>query len=240
MENRLERQIKIPMSICDNTNRISLDGIVDLFMDYATEHGDSIGVGRDVLAARNLIWVAAKTKIKINRRPENLETVNVATWPETPGRIRFNRYYSLTQNGQYLVEGKTEWAILDLTNGRPHKLDEMYPVDMEHHPEVVCDTPFTRMSTDFDDCEVLKTYTVSSNDIDISQHMNNVAYIRAVLGCFSCKEIEDMNITEFEAVYRSQCFEGENLTFKKRVTENGMEIGIIKEDGSTATVIRLA
>ena len=70
--------------------------------------------------------------------------------------------------------------------------------------------------------------------------MNNVAYIRAVLNTFSCKEIEDMNITEFEAVYRSQCFEGEHLTFKKRVTENGMEIGIIKEDGTTASVIRFA
>ena len=240
MENRLERQIKVPMSICDNTNKISIDGIVDLFMDYATEHGDSIGVGREILAAKGLIWVAAKTKIKINRRPETLESVNVATWPEQPGRIRFNRYYSITQNGEYLVEGKTEWAILDLNSGRPYKLDETYPVNMEHSTEVVCDGPFTRMSTDFEGCEVIRTHTVSSNDIDVSQHMNNVAYIRAVLNAFSCKEIEDMNITEFEAVYRSQCFEGEHLTFKKRVTENGMEIGIIKEDGTTASVIRFA
>ena len=239
MQNRLERQIRIPLSTADNTNRIGIVGIFNTFMDLATEHGDMLGVGMDKLADKGLIWVAAKTRIKINERPKMLQPVTVATWPETPSRIRFNRYYTMAAEGRYLVEGKTEWAILDLNSGRPHKLDETYPVHMQHWDEVVCEGSFTRMSTDFEGCDTLGSYTVCSADIDVSQHMNNAAYIRDVLAAFSCAELGKMNITEIEAVYRSQCFEGENLTFKKRITDTGMEIGVIKEDGSTAAIIRL-
>ena len=239
MENRLEKQIKIPFSSTDNTGRIGIVGIFNTFMDMATDHGDMLGVGMDKLSAKGLIWVAAKTKIKINERPKMLQPVAVATWPEAPSKIRFNRYYSMSSGDNLLIEGKTEWAILDLNTGRPHRLDETYPVDMQHWPEVVCEGAFSRMSTDFDDCEELGRYTVRSSDIDVSQHMNNTAYIRSVLGAFSAKELEEMNITEIEAVYRVQCFEGENLVFKTRCTENAEEIGVIKEDGKTAAIVRI-
>ena len=182
MQNRLERQIRIPLSTADNTNRIGIVGIFNTFMDLATEHGDMLGVGMDKLASKGLIWVAAKTRIKINERPKMLQPVTVATWPETPSKIRFNRYYTIAAEGRYLVEGKTEWAILDLNSGRPHKLDETYPVHMQHWDEVVCEGSFTRISTDFEGCDTLGSYTVCSADIDVSQHMNNAAYIRDVLG----------------------------------------------------------
>ena len=69
--------------------------------------------------------------------------------------------------------------------------------------------------------------------------MNNVAYIRAVLGVFSTKEIEAMNINEIEVAYRTQCYEGEKLTFLAKNEENCREIGIIKQDGTTACVVRI-
>ncbi|MBQ5312478.1 MAG: PspC domain-containing protein [Oscillospiraceae bacterium] len=59
MQNRLERQIRIPLSTADNTNRIGIVGIFNTFMDLATEHGDMLGVGMDKLADKGLIWVAA-------------------------------------------------------------------------------------------------------------------------------------------------------------------------------------
>jgi acyl-ACP thioesterase len=240
MLNRLSRQIFIPMSACDNTGRLGCYGTVNLFMDMATEHGEMLGVGGEKLAPKGLIWVAAKTRIHFNSKPKMLSQAEIATWPEKPARIRFNRYYSLSDGENLLVEGKTEWAILDLNTGRPHRLDETYPVDMEHCTDVVCDIPFSRTSTDFEGCQQFGSYTVTASDIDVSQHMNNVAYIRAVLGAFTTKEIEDMNITDMEICYRLQCFEGENLTFRRRTAQDGTtEIGVIKADGKTAATMRI-
>jgi len=238
MRNRLEKQIKIPISWCDNHSQLNICGIFNLFMDLATEHGDEIGLGMDRLAQKGLFWVASKTKVKINSSPKMLDDVYTATWPEKPGRIRCNRYYYIKNNSIMLVEGKTEWVMVEAENGRPAKIDGAYPAELEHCSDVVCEEPFCRLSTNFDDCEELAEYTVCSTDIDVSQHMNNVAYIRAVLGCFSTNEIDAMNICEIDVSYRLQCYEGEKLSFRIKHEENCREIGIIKEDGTTACVMR--
>ena len=239
MNNILNKTIKIPLSQCDNTSKLNITGIFNTIMDLATEHGDQLGLGMKPLADKGLFWVATKTKLKIHRRPLMLTDVEASTWPEKPNRIRCNRYYALKDNDGMLIEGKTEWVMLEICSGKPSKIDGAYPVDMEHCTDVVCDTPFPKLGTNFDDCEKLGEYTVCSTDIDVSQHMNNVAYIRAVLGCFSCKALEEMNISEIDVAYRVQCFEGEKLTFLIKCDEMYREIGVIKEDGSTACVVRL-
>ena len=214
MRNRLEKQVKIPISWCDNTSKLSITGIFNLFMDLATEHGDELGLGMKPLAEKGLFWVASKTKIKITNRPEMLSDTVAATWPEKPARIRCNRYYTLTDNGNMLVEGKTEWVMLDAKSARPAKIEGTYPADMEHCPDIVCTEPFCRLSSDFSEADKLAEYTVCSADIDVSQHMNNVAYIRLVMELFSCKELEELSIKEMEVCYKEQITCNRILCFK--------------------------
>ena len=168
-----------------------------------------------------------------------LTDATACTWPEAPGRIRTNRYYTLSDQSGILAEGKTEWAIIDIKTGRPVKLSEVYPENMVHLEEKVCDLPFARIKDDFENCDSLGTYTVRSTDIDIGQHMNNVAYIRALFGAFSCKELESLNFTDIDISFKNQCYEGETLSLLKRKIENGLEIGFIKQDGTIAATVSL-
>ncbi len=239
MKNILVKEYTVPISACDNKGQISIAGIFDLFMDMATEHGASINLGMDDLAQKGCFWVAAKSRVQFACRPKMLQSVTVSSWPEKPGNIRYNRYYTIASGENVIVKGKTEWTILDIESMRPKKSSEVYPQGLEHLEEVVCPEPFRRIDTDFTDSEELLKYTVTSRDIDVSQHMNNVAYIRAVLSAFTCKEIEEMNISELEIAYRVQCYEGEVLSIRKRMAENGVEIGIVKKDGKTAAVLSL-
>ncbi len=238
MENKLEKQVTIPISCCDNHALLNITGIFELFMDLATEHGDMLGLGMDKMSDKGLFWVASKTKIKIKQMPSMLSTVSAATWPETPSRIRCNRYYCMYDGKNILAEGKTEWVVVEKSSGKPVRIDGIYPVEMSHCTDVVCQEPFYRLSSNFDDCPEIKKYTVCSNDIDVSQHMNNVAYVRAVLGAFTTKEIDQMHICEIDVSYRVQCFEGENLSLRIKRLENYIEIGVIKEDSSTACIVR--
>lgn len=239
MKNKLQRSIKIQTSMCDNTSRLSIPSLFTIFMDLACEHAPMLDLGSDKLASKNLFWVAARTKVKIHRLPKMLTEVTANTWPEAPGRIRCNRYYTISDNAEILAESKTEWAIIDITTGRPVKLSEVYPENMEHCEEKACDIPFARIKEDFTDCENIGSYTVRSTDIDIGQHMNNVAYIRALFGAFTCKELAELNITDVDIAFRHQCYEGEALTLLKRYAENGLEIGFIKQDGTTAATVKL-
>lgn len=240
MENKLKSNYTVPISACDHTAALSFTGIFNLFMDLATEHAAILGIGNDSLRDKNCFWVAAKSKINIKRRPKMLEQVISSTWPEEPKAIRYNRYYTVEDEKGIIIEGKTEWTILDCVSGRPRKSSDVYPADLEHLTDTVCTEPFTRFNTNFEDCQELCKHTVVSADIDLSQHMNNVAYIRAVLCAFSCEEIVKMNISSVEIAYRLQCYEGEVLSIRRRNTEDGMEIGVIKADGTCGAVLKLA
>lgn len=240
MENILKKDYKIPVSLCDSEAKLSVPSVFSLFMDMASEHAKTLNLGMDVLLKKNLIWVAAKTKFVVHRYPQMLSDVSLATWPEAPGSIRYNRYYTVSDQDGVMIEGKSEWTIIDLTTGRPQKSADVYPQDIEHLTDVVCADPFARISTDFSDCEKLCDYLVTSRDIDASHHMNNVAYIRAVLSTMTCEELNALNIRGMEVAYRTQCFEGETLSIYKRMGEEFMDIGVLKSDGKAAAVIRIS
>ncbi len=239
MENKFVSKINVPSSFCDYTGSLGFVGAFNLFMDLATEHAKLIGVGSDVLREKGCFWVVSKTRICFKRHPKMTEEVTVSTWPEKPKTIRYNRYYTVEDACGVIVEGKNEWAILDMVSGRPCKATDVYPQNIEHLEDKVCTEPFLRMSTDFADCKELCKHRVVSSDIDMSQHMNNVAYIRAVLSAFTCNELRDMNISEIEIHYRHQCYEGEELSILRRDAEDSVETGVIKPDGSCGAVLSI-
>ena len=241
MSCKLERNMKIFVSQCDNRSALSVPSIFSLFGDLASEHAPMIGLGSDVLAKKDLFWVAVRTKIKINRLPLMNDDVLAESWPEAPGRVRCIRYYSLSDNSGSLIEGKTEWAIINIESGRPQKLSEVYPEGIVHLEDTVCEDDFHKISDKFEGAELLGKYTVRSTDIDIGQHMNNARYIHALFGLFSTAELEKMNITDVEINFRSQSYEGDELSFYTRIADDGAtEIGALRPDGTVAVTIRLA
>ncbi len=239
MENKFTRKFNVLSSACDYTGGLGFVGTFNLFMDLATEHATNLGVGSDALRCKNCFWVAAKSRIRILRIPKMMEEVTASTWPEKPKTIRFNRYYTVEDSRGVIAQGKTEWAILDMESGRPCKAADVYPQNIEHLEDAVCNEPFSRISTDFATCKELCKHRIVSADIDLSRHMNNVAYIRAVLSAFTCEELDKMNISEIEIAYRQQCYEGEVLSIRRRDTEDAVEIGVIKPDGNCGAVLRI-
>lgn len=236
---QMEKQMTVLPSICDNTSRLSIPSIFSIFMDLASEHAPMLGVGGEELMRKNLFWLTVKTKIKIHERPKMLDKITARTWPEAPERIRCNRYYSLSDGNKTLAEGKSEWTIIGIDDGKLHRPNEVYPSDLEHSEDKVCTEPFVRLSEDFSECDEIGKYKVRSTDIDLGQHMNNAAYVRAIFGMFTCKEIEEMNVTEAEIAFKTPSFEGEELSVKIRRNEGYIDIGMIKESGKAAAVARL-
>lgn len=239
MENSLIKNFNLPVSLCDNEGNLSFWGAFSIFGDIACEHGTDLEVGKDDLAKSNCIWVVSKTCVNFIKRPNTLKNITAKTWPTPAGKIRCNRYYTISDNEGVLVEGKSEWAVIDATTGRPQKILDIYPKDIEFLEDTVCNQPFTRFNDNFDDAKVSGIYTVKYTDIDTSNHMNNVAYIRAISGFFKELDIKQEKIKQMEISYKLQCYEGEKLTLKTKETENGIEIGIIKQDGNTAAVIAI-
>ena len=239
MECKLEKQLSVALSMCDNTGKLAIPHIFSLFMDLAAEHGDAIGVGMDTLSKKGLFWLTVKTKIRIYRRPGLLDTVTAITWPESPGRIRCDRSYELRCGDELLAAGKTEWAMLAVETGRLARIADAYPTSIEHCLRTACEGAYAKIPDDFSQCPEIGRYTVRSTDIDLGQHMNNAAYVHALFGVLSCQQLAAMSIREMDILFRTSCYEGDTLSIRRRETPDGPELGILKEDGCTAAAIKI-
>jgi acyl-ACP thioesterase len=173
----------------------------------------------------------SKTRLVVNSRPLVQEMVEATTWIQPAERVSCERDWALFRDGEQLAYVKSIWAALRRDNFRPGRLADFYP-DSDFSIAPPDDIPFTRMGKDFEGAEPLGEYTIRSVDIDRGGHMNNVNYVRAMLGCFTCAQLAEMNIRELDMQFLLQCYEGETIRFVRRHAENGlMEVGAINEDG---------
>lgn len=239
MNKRFETKFKTPVSLCESNGKLSIPAAVALFGDLASYHATKLKVGLDILSPKGLFWLAVKTKVKVHRLPSMMEEITAFTWPEKPNRIRCNRFYALKSEGELLIEGKTEWAIIDTNTGKLQRTDDIYEDGFEFSEDRVCEEPFDRFNIDLSNGENFPAYTVKSTDIDIGNHMNNAAYVRAFFGMLSCEEIEKLNIKEMEITYKTPCFEGETLTVKKVDGDGCFYLAMLHKNESIASIIKL-
>lgn len=239
MEAKLSRDMIILPSVCDWGVKLSIPDLFARFMDIATLHAEQIGVGEAALEARGLYWITVKTKARILRRPAMMERVTLSTRPLLPEKVRAVREYRLEQDGVLLAEGKTEWAVMDAATGRPRATEGVFPPELELATEPAYPEPFARLDPDFSQAEQIGEYRVRSTDIDLLGHMNNVAYLRALLGLLSVEEQKTMPQAGVEIIFRAPCFEGELLSVRRRITETGWELAALRPDGKPAVFLKL-
>ena len=241
MENILEREHLILTSECDAEGKLGIKNTFDLYMDLAALHAYRLGIGYYDMLAYRCYWVAVRTRVRFYDRPKLGERVETLTWPGKPGLAKMDRFYQLRQGERILSEGRTEWGVQDIDTGGVRRTKSYpYPFDLPTREERVCEEPFTLFrDADAEGKEQLCEYTVSSMDIDVGHHMNNVAYIRMLLSTFSTEELADMDISELEIAYRHACFEGETLRIYRWAEDDSRRFQVIRPDGGTAVQARL-
>ena len=227
----LEAEMRTMPSMCDEDSLMSIPAMLDMFQDSAGIHAESVGIGAMALEERGLFWIVSKTRLRINRRPLVQEMLDSVTWIQPADRASCERDWSISKNGETLAYVRSIWAALRRDNGRPAHMADFYP-DSDVTMAPPDSEPFTRISQKFDGAEPLGEYRIRSVDIDRGGHMNNVNYVRAMFGCFSCAQLAEMYIHELDMQFLLQCYEGETIRFVKRPSEKWlMEVGAINEAG---------
>lgn len=239
MEAVYKRELPVPMSMCDFRQTLGTADTVALFMDMAAEVTELLGIGLSAMEEQKFYWLTVRTRCRFHRRPAALTPVTAATWARGMQKAVCNRYYTLSAGDELLVEGKTEWLVYDVVTGGVAKTlsDGFYAFPTS--AETVCDGARVRMSREFAPEEELGRYTVRSTDIDIGRHMNNVAYIRALLSLFTVAQQETLDIRELEIGYHSPAMEGEELRVYRRETEDGLELCVFLPDGRLSATAKL-
>ena len=239
MQPRFEQEILIPPSACDYSGKLGYAGAFAVLMDLATEHAERLGIGLAAMKAKNRFWVTVKTKIIFYEHPAVSEAVRLITWPEKPGAVRCNRSYEIRRGDELLIAGRTEWAVMNTELNTIAPATDLFPAELDYMSGASVSEPFARIPARFDGAEPFASYTVRSTDIDLGGHMNNAAYPRALFAAFSTKELEAMQARSIDLIFRTPCYEGEELTFYKREGEGVTDLRVARGD-ETVLLARIA
>ena len=231
------RESIVTPSLCDASFRLGIAQQFALIQDIAAEHAERLGVGAAAMTARGAFWLVVHTRLDFLARADMMAPIAVTTWPVrcAPEDLRLYRRYRIASGETVLCEGKTEWMILNTKNGRLVRArDAGFPTGMEFCDEVVCPEPFLRAADDGTEADAVLTRTVAASDIDYGAHMNNVAYVRAMLDSFASDELAALPIRSMEIRYGDPCHEGDAITVLRKKTDAGFSFGIRKPNGKLA------
>ncbi len=238
MEQVYTRDLLIPPSACDFDGRLSYPGAFSVFMDLATEHAELLGVGLAAMRAKSRFWLTVKTRIVYYDRPSISEAVQLLTWPEKPGPLRFNRSYEMRRDGALLVAGRTEWAVLNTETGALARSTDVLPEGLEYVRGSALDSGYARVPERFEEIAPFCEYRVRATDIDVGGHMNNAAYPRALFSALSSGEIRAQKIRSVDLIFRAPCFEGDTLRFYRNARDGGTDYRMAR-GGETVLLARV-
>ena len=231
------REFLISPELCGMDGRLGVLGGLTLFQALAAEHAEQIGVGFAAMARRREFWLTVHCRIELLRPLALMDTVTGETWPEAcrAESVRCFRSYRLRRGDEVFAVGRTEWAILGGAGKVVPFGQSGFPQNLPFPAMAAIEQKPRRFVDDF--TEPGEAYPVRATDIDVGRHVNNLAYVRATLGCCTAEELT--RVQTFEIHYASPCLEGETLRLCRRDDSAETRLAVKKENGKAAALAAL-
>ena len=146
-----------------------------LLQESASQHQTALGMGREEMSRRGLLWMIVCQKLVFDRLPFCGEKVIVNTWlSETRHGMCLRHYEMLDANGAVICRATAEWTLVDAEKRTLTRLS--LPV------------PLTRQEGQLPRFHLLRSvepgwqfsFTVPQAYLDENGHMNNARYFDAV------------------------------------------------------------
>ncbi len=169
---------RIRYSEIDQSERITLPGIINYFQDCSIFQSEEIGYGLEYLNKQKKAWMLSAWQIVIERYPKLGEEITVSTWASGFKGICGDRNFCMRDEaGEITACANSLWVYMDLQKGRPAKPEadevEAYgvskPLGMERAPRKI-DIP--------ENMTELQSFPVRRYHIDTNEHVNNCQYVQ--------------------------------------------------------------
>ncbi|KAL1834906.1 hypothetical protein ACET3Z_004557 [Daucus carota] len=200
----------------------TVETIANLLQEVGGNHAQSVGFSTDGFATTptmrkmHLIWVTARMHIEIYRYPAWSDVVEIETWCQSEGRIGTRRDWIIKDFATDEVIGRatSKWVMMNQDTRRLQKVSD----DVRDEYLVFCPkTP--RLSFPEENNKSLKKISKLEDpaqhsrlglsprraDLDMNQHVNNVAYIGWVLESIPKEVLYTHELETITLDYRREC-----------------------------------
>lgn len=188
----------------DKNYRLKPVSLMNTLQDISTLHFET-ATAHVADALLDGVWVIVEWQVEMEILPCTVEPVILTTEPTYFRKfIAYRNYLIKSPTGELLGTAISKWAYINKTTRRqsniPKLLNEVFQV--EEHAEKP--DKIQMASLELERSEIYHTKSVYS-DIDINNHVNNVAYIRWVIDALG------------EAFHNKHPFKGLKVSYKKEV-----------------------
>jgi acyl-ACP thioesterase len=203
-----KEEFAVRFGAVDRSDRLTLAAVFDIFQELAINHAETLGVGRDALAASRQGWILSRMSVAADRRPKWGETVIARSWPRGADRLFAVRDYDIRDTeDRVLVRGRSGWIILDMDRRRPLRIQpiiENFPLN-----EGLDALPGTPGLETRDNLEKAGERRAAYSDIDYNGHVNNARYITWIQDIAGAEILEKADRIRLDINYLSEIKYGE-------------------------------
>ncbi len=194
----------------DHRARVRPVTILDYLQDAASEHTIRLEIAMSELRTRNLTWVLSRTEARFLHYPHAGDRLRVKTWPSGREGLFALRDFEVHDQDERLVAlATTSWAVINVTTGRPVRLESALPeYPLHEHRALASDFKSLPKIAGFDD-ELL--FRVRRADLDMNHHVNNTVYPVWALEVVPAEVDESCQLTDLEIGYRAPITYGDRV-----------------------------
>jgi len=205
---------KIPPSEADLNGFWRAAAIFKEMAQAGDQHASLLGLGREVMLGRDILWVLARVNLEMRSYPSIYDEITVNTWYAPPGKLTYERYFEFTgSGGEGLGAAVSVWALMNLKSRsivRPKNSGVIFPEACQKPPAAAIPGKIN-----FPDYSVTaETRTARYADIDPNRHVNNAKYVEWICDILHGEDFAERKITRVNINYINEVTPGQEVEIK--------------------------
>lgn len=212
---------EISYYMCDRTQTLTLPMLVNLLLEVSGEQSDSLGLSEEVMQEKGYSWILLQYEFKIDRLPNNKETIEIETYATEYNKLFCYRDFIVKDsNGAEIVAVQSTFALFDFSKRKIARLPEeiVDPYEATFSKRVKR-TP--RPEEVNEESVADQTYRVRYFDIDTNQHVNNSKYLDWALNTLGGDFLNTHALTYVNIKFDKEVHEGETINSLMSITDEG-------------------
>ena len=227
----------VDYSRVDNLARLSLDSIFQFTQIAVTEYFKTLGFdNRSMKIKYNYAWVFTKVKALINSIPYWDSNIYAKCYVTNIKPVKADLetvFYD--SNDNLLFDIKDEMCVIDLESRKIRKLSD-FSFDKTEIHESIIDGSYEAIDTS--NLVKYDSLKVKFCDIDVTNHVNNVSYIRFIMNSLGTEFLNNNDITSMDFKYHKESRINEELELFKNSYDNTLDI-LIKRNNDDIFSIKI-
>lgn len=213
-------EMRIQTCHCDLTGQWRPSAILEAMQETAGVHSELLGVGRNALIQKGVVWVLTRLEVVMDRYPKIAETISIETFPMPVRRWFFPRYFIFRDaSGAEIGRAGSLWVLLDIHTRKmtkPDLIQSLMPDNSDLLAPLGLPAAVSEVSGTLETALHQPVYT----DLDVNGHVNNTKYMDWCCNALGIDTMKESCLSRFDVNYDVEIRPGQEIrTELRRLSE---------------------